>query len=125
MNPFNFTKESRKATLEEVNQKLEHYYANTKSYPVANDWNIEEIRSYARQIDLSQGNDSSEVLNQVIQGLSQFGIIIFISQPFLLKKINLLLDYCPYSSDFAGVEDELVFNIINGELPKRRRGRNG
>ena len=66
-----------------------------------------------------------ELIGKLIEGLSECGIIIFISQPFLLKKINLLLDYCPYSSDFAGVEDELVFNIINGELPKRRRGRNG
>ena len=71
---FNFTPDSRKALLRHLLLKLEDYYSRTQTLRVSSPWQIEEVKAFARTLNLESGNDPQEVLDHIITGLTNYSV---------------------------------------------------
>jgi len=70
-----FDQSTRKDLYQFVIDKLENYYGNTGAYPVSGeDWDISEVRHFARSISFDHPRAIEEVIEMVVKGLSQYAV---------------------------------------------------
>lgn len=95
---FNHTIQERKDLLGKVHQALEHFYAETKKYPVAKEWNIGEVKDYARQFPFDKKEDSTDVVLKVIKGLEKYAV--HSSHPGYMGLFNPRANFPSILADF-------------------------
>ena len=69
-----YTIPKRETIIQEVNQLLESFYANTEKHPVSQDWNVQAIREYIMKYDFNSRSSSEEVIRDIIQGLKNYTV---------------------------------------------------
>ncbi|MFK7908167.1 MAG: aspartate aminotransferase family protein, partial [Chitinophagales bacterium] len=107
MEKFNETVKTRTQLLQLVNQKLETYYAETKTLKVSSEWDIEAIRAEAQNFNLEGGNQAESVLQHTIEGLSKFAVQT--PHPNYFGLFNP-------RSNFASILGDLIAATMNPQL---------
>ncbi|MCG8326158.1 MAG: aminotransferase class V-fold PLP-dependent enzyme [Chitinophagales bacterium] len=71
---FDFDEKQRKAIVETVFEKIEHFYSNTKDYSTTPELNIQKIRGFVESPDLTSGNEADKALLHVVNGLEKYTV---------------------------------------------------
>ena len=65
---------AREAAISQTYKLLEDYLAKTKELKVAGEWDIEEVKEYAKCLTFDQANELDQVINHVTNGLRNYAV---------------------------------------------------
>jgi glutamate/tyrosine decarboxylase-like PLP-dependent enzyme len=74
MENFDYNAHTRKELSVWLLPKLEEYYTNTKSRKTAADWDVKEVKDYARHFNLTKSNEAQVIIEHLLQGLNDYSV---------------------------------------------------
>ena len=71
---LDFTAQLRKEVMTKLLERLEEYFSETKAEKVSREWNISNIKSYARAKSFDVPTSPYEALDHVLKGLTDYAV---------------------------------------------------